>query len=69
MAKQQIIQLFRAVQVNPTLREHLNTAPDIETLVDWANHQGYQFTIDEWRETTGFHVEELKCEMSEIPGI
>ncbi|EDX83246.1 hypothetical protein S7335_426 [Synechococcus sp. PCC 7335] len=30
---------------------------------------GYEFTVEEWREATGFSVEELQGELSEIPGI
>ena len=30
---------------------------------------GYDFTLEEWMQTTGFQVEEYECELSEIPGI
>jgi hypothetical protein len=34
-----------------------------------AQEYGYQFTVEEWQKATGFAVEELKCHVSEIPGI
>ncbi|MEM7717307.1 MAG: Nif11-like leader peptide family natural product precursor [Cyanobacteria bacterium P01_A01_bin.68] len=69
MAVQEVTRLFRAAQGNPNLREKLNTAPDAEAFVNMAKQQGYEFTVDEWRKVTGFSVEELECELSEIPGI
>jgi predicted ribosomally synthesized peptide with nif11-like leader len=69
MAVQEVTRLFRAAQVNPNLRENLNQAPDEETFVKMAKEQGYEFTLEEWRKVTGFAVEELECELSEIPGI
>lgn len=69
MAKEQVVKLFRAVQVDASLRDQLNAAPDLETLVQQAQTLGYSFTVKEWQETTGFAVEELKCKLSEIPGI
>ncbi|AFZ01393.1 Nif11-like leader peptide family natural product precursor [Calothrix sp. PCC 6303] len=69
MAVQEVTRLFRAAQVNPDLRENLNQAPDEEAFVKMAKEQGYEFTVEEWRKVTGFAVEELKCELSEIPGI
>ena len=69
MAVQEVTRLFRAAQVNPNLREQLNTAPDADTFVRMAREQGYEFTVDEWRKVTGFSVEELECELTEIPGI
>jgi len=34
-----------------------------------AHEYGYDFTVEEWQQTVGFGVEELVCELSEIPGI
>ncbi|BAY81569.1 hypothetical protein NIES267_10460 [Calothrix parasitica NIES-267] len=69
MAVQEVTRLFRAAQGNPSLREHLNTAPDANTFVKMAQKEGYEFTVDEWKKATGFAVEEFESELSEIPGI
>ena len=69
MAKQEVTRLFRAVQANLSLREKLNLAANIETFVKLAQDLGYNFTVQEWKEVTSFTVEELKCKVSEIPGI
>lgn len=69
MAKEEVIKLFRAVQTDPALREKLNSAPDLEALVKMAEECGYNFTVEEWKDTTGFKVEELEGELSEIPGL
>ncbi len=69
MAKEAVAQLFRAAQVNPALREQLNQAPSVEQFIQEANRYGYEFTLDEWRSMTGFSVEELAGELSEIPGL
>lgn len=69
MAQQEVTRLFRAVQGNSELRDRLNTAPDLETLVRLAERHGYCFTIEEWQAVTNFSVEEYECELSEIPGI
>ncbi|WP_375502517.1 Nif11-like leader peptide family natural product precursor [uncultured Nostoc sp.] len=69
MAKEEVTRLFRSVQANVSLREKLNSAPNIETLVQLAQDLGYNFTVEEWKEVTSFNVEELKCKVSEIPGI
>jgi len=69
MAKEAVAQLFRAAQVDNALRERLNAAPDIETFVTLAKDYGYDFTVQEWQEMTQFSVEELKGDLSEIPGI
>ncbi|NER79073.1 MAG: Nif11-like leader peptide family natural product precursor [Leptolyngbya sp. SIO1D8] len=69
MAKEAVAQLFRAAQVDTALREKLAAAPDIETFVALAHTYGYDFTVQEWQEMTQFSVEELKGELSEIPGI
>lgn len=69
MAKEEVTRLFRAVQGNLSLRDNLNSAPNIETFVKLAQDLGYNFTVQEWKEVTSFSVEELKCKVSEIPGI
>lgn len=69
MAQQEVARLFRAVQGNSDLRDRLNAAPDLDTLVQLAERHGYNFTVEEWQAVTNFSVEEYKCELSEIPGI
>ena len=69
MAKEQVARLFREAQINSVLRDSLNTAPTPESFVAMANQKGFLFTIKEWREMTNFSVEELECDLSEIPGI
>ena len=69
MSQQEVTRLFRNARTNPSLKEQLNAAPDVETFVEMARKQGYEFTIEEWQKATGFSVEELECELSEIPGI
>jgi predicted ribosomally synthesized peptide with nif11-like leader len=69
MAQESVTQLFRAAQVDPTLREKLNSAPNLETFVEMAKTYGYDFTIEEWQAMTRFSVEELEGELSEIPGL
>lgn len=69
MAKEQVTRLFREAQQNPSLRETLNKAPNPETFVQMANQRGYCFTVKEWQDMTKFSVEELKCDLSEIPGL
>lgn len=69
MAQQEVTRLFRAAQANSKLREQLNSAPNLETFVQLAQGQGYRFTVEEWQAMTNFSVEELECQLSEIPGI
>ncbi|MBE9080231.1 Nif11-like leader peptide family natural product precursor [Romeria aff. gracilis LEGE 07310] len=69
MAREQVVKLYRKAQTDPALRETLNTAPNVESFVKMANQKGFSFTIKEWQEMTNFSVEELKCNLSEIPGI
>ncbi|AKG20493.1 Nif11-like leader peptide family natural product precursor [Calothrix sp. 336/3] len=69
MAVQEVTRLFRSVQVNPNLREELNTAPTVEDFVKMAQEYGYNFSLEEYQKATGFVVEEYECELSEIPGI
>ncbi|MGK7942872.1 MAG: Nif11-like leader peptide family natural product precursor [Microcystaceae cyanobacterium] len=69
MARENVIKLFREVQKNPSLREQLNQAANLNRLVTIAQELGYDFTIEEWQELTAFKVEEYQCEISEIPGI
>ncbi len=69
MAKEEVVKLFRAVQSDSALREKLNSAPNLEALVDTARECGYDFTLQEWQEVTRFSVEELEGKLSEIPGL
>ena len=69
MAREQVVKLYREAQTNSNLRNTLNTASSPESFVAMANQKGFSFTINEWREMTNFSVEELECELSEIPGI
>ncbi|NES86205.1 MAG: Nif11-like leader peptide family natural product precursor [Moorea sp. SIO2B7] len=69
MAKENVIKLFREVQNNSSLKEKLNSAPNPETFVKMAQEYGYDFSVEEWKEVTGFNVEELEGELSEIPGL
>ena len=69
MAKEQVVRLYREAQTNIALRESLNTAPKPQSFVTMANQKGYNFTLDEWKEMMNVSVEELECELSEIPGI
>ncbi|MCX7596646.1 MAG: Nif11-like leader peptide family natural product precursor [Fischerella sp.] len=69
MSQQEVIRLFRAVQIDSNLRGTLNSAPDLETFVQMAQNHGYDFTIEEWQKATGLAVENLDCQLSEIQGI
>lgn len=69
MPREDVARLFRAAQLDVGLREHLSTAPNVETFIQMAEKLGYQFTEEEWREMTRFSVEEFKSDISEIPGI
>ncbi len=69
MAKTEFARLFRAAQTDPLLRNQFNTASNQEEFVRMAQECGYDFTVEEWQEMTGFNVEELQCDVSEIPGI
>lgn len=69
MPQQEVVRLFRAAQANQTLRDRLNSAPDVTTFVEAAKKSGYDFTEEEWKAATRFAVEELEGELSEIPGI
>jgi predicted ribosomally synthesized peptide with nif11-like leader len=69
MAKEQVVKLFRTAQADLSLRDNLNQAPNIEAFVLMAHEYGYDFTVEEWQQTVGFGVEELECELSEIPGL
>ena len=69
MAKEQVARLYRAAQADSFLKARLNQAPDLETFVKLAQAEGYDFTLEEWKQITNFEVEELKCHISEIPGI
>ncbi|KOR35337.1 MULTISPECIES: Nif11-like leader peptide family natural product precursor [Planktothricoides] len=69
MAVEEVVRLFRTVQQYPEIKEKLNSAPNLETLVQMAGEMGYSFTVEEWKQATRFEVEELKSKLSEIPGI
>lgn len=69
MAREAVAQLFRAAQANPTLRDQLNQAPTVEQFIQQAKSYGYEFTLAEWQSMTRFTVEELRGELSEIPGL
>ncbi|NJM65788.1 MAG: Nif11-like leader peptide family natural product precursor [Acaryochloris sp. RU_4_1] len=69
MAQQEVARLFRGAQSVPGLREKLAQAQNLDHFVQMAQECGYQFTVEEWQKATGFAVEELKCNVSEIPGI
>jgi predicted ribosomally synthesized peptide with nif11-like leader len=69
MARDQVARLYRAAQTDSLLKAKLNQAPDLESFVQLARAEGYDFTIEEWQQMTNFEVEELKCDLSEIPGI
>ncbi len=67
--KEQVVKLYREVKVNPSLRDTLNSAPNTESFVELANQKGFTFTLEEWQEMTNVSVEELKGDLSEIPGL
>ena len=69
MAREQVARLYRAAKTDSRLKAKLNQAPDLESFVEMAKSEGYDFTIAEWQQMTNFEVEELKCHLSEIPGI
>lgn len=69
MSQAQVVRLFRDSKVNPVLKDRLNACISPEQFVQLAQHHGYDFTLEEWQASTRFSVEELKCELSEIPGI
>ena len=69
MARENVVKLFRDVQKNPDLKQKLNQTTSIDIFVAKARELGYEFTLEEWRDTTAFKVEEYQCEISEIPGI
>ncbi|MBE9126989.1 MULTISPECIES: Nif11-like leader peptide family natural product precursor [unclassified Coleofasciculus] len=69
MAKDHVAKLFRDAKTNPSLKEELRSAPNVETFVEMARERGYDFTLEEWKEMTGFSVQELEGKLSEIPGI
>lgn len=69
MAKEQVAKLFRDAKVNPSLKEELRAAPNVDAFIHMAKERGYDFTVEEWQEMTGFSVEELESKVSEIPGL
>jgi predicted ribosomally synthesized peptide with nif11-like leader len=69
MAREQVARLYRAARNDSLLKAKLNQAPDLESFVEMAKAEGYDFTVEEWQQMTNFELEELKCNLSEIPGI
>jgi predicted ribosomally synthesized peptide with nif11-like leader len=69
MAKEQVAKLFRDAKANPALREELSAAPNVDAFINMAKERGYEFTVEEWQEMTGFSVEEVEGKLSEIPGL
>lgn len=69
MSIAEVNRLFRDAQQFPNLKKELNQAIDLDHFVQMAQEKGYDFTIEEWTQTTGFQVEEYECELSEIPGL
>lgn len=69
MSIAEVNRLFRDANQTTELKKQMNQAPNLESFVQIAQEMGYDFTVEEWMETTGFQVEEYKCELSEIPGI
>lgn len=69
MSQAHVVRLFRDAQANPALRDRLNVSATPEEFVQLAQQHGYEFTLEEWQSSTRFSVEELKCDLSEIPGI
>ncbi|MTJ08838.1 MULTISPECIES: Nif11-like leader peptide family natural product precursor [unclassified Anabaena] len=69
MAKENVVRLFRKVQIDADLKQKLNSAPNLEKFVQMAQEHGYDFTLEEWQDVTRFQVEELQGNLSEIPGI
>lgn len=69
MAKEDVLALFREAQKQPQLMQGLRHTTSPEQFVAAARNFGYQFTVDEWKAVTGFQVEELPGEASEIPGL
>jgi len=69
MAARDILELFRESRKQPELRQELERAQTLEQLIAIARGRGYSFTQDEWYATTGFQVEELPGELSDVPGL
>ncbi|MFP4576710.1 MAG: Nif11-like leader peptide family natural product precursor [Coleofasciculus sp.] len=69
MAKEQVAKLFRDANANPSLKEELRSAPNVDAFIQMAKERGYDFTVEEWQEMTGFSVEEVEGKLSEIPGL
>ena len=69
MSQTHVVRLFRDAQINPDLRNRLTVSSTPEEFVAMAKRLGYEFTLEEWKASTRFSVEELECALSEIPGI
>ncbi len=46
MLQQEVTRIFRNTRTNPSLIEKLNVVPDVETFVEIARKQDYEFTIE-----------------------
>lgn len=69
MAQAEVARLYRSIQNNPELRGQLSKAHSQDEFINIAQSHGYEFTAKEYLDSVRFSVEELKCEMSEIPGL
>ena len=69
VAQENVVRLFRAARSDRQLQDQLSLASNLDAFINIAVSNGYEFTADEYRQATGFAVEELECELSEIPGI
>lgn len=69
MAQAEVARLYRSIQQNPDLRGKLSKALSQTDFISIAQSQGYEFTEKEYVDSVRFTVEELECEMSEIPGL
>ena len=69
MPQTEVARLYRSIQINPTLKTKLSAARNQEDFIAMAQSLGYQFTTKEFMDSLRFQVEELECDVSEIPGI
>lgn len=69
MAVQDVVRLFRDVRKNAALKEKYNAAEGLEQLVEMAQADGYEITLEDWLEATQFQVEEMESSLSDIPGL
>ena len=69
MAQAEVARLYRSIQDNPDLRGKLSKALNQEEFITIAQSHGYEFTAKEYLDSVRFQVEELECNLSEIPGL